>query len=106
VGICIRKVETSRKMRKAPATAGTAPRNGRTKKEFDMPNITPAVPLSDDPRGLASVPTKLLAMTAREPVDQLLRRGGSIEQLCSELGSSPKELAALLAAADKEAGTD
>ena len=33
--------KTSRKMRKAPATAGTAPERGPTTKELDMPKITP-----------------------------------------------------------------
>jgi hypothetical protein len=59
-------------------------------------SITP-----DDARDLTSMPTGLLAARMREAVDELLRRGISIEEQCRRLGlSGPEELSALLNAAD------
>jgi hypothetical protein len=59
-------------------------------------SITP-----DDARDLTSVPSRLLAARMREAVDELLRRGISIEEQCRRLGlSGPEELSALLNAAE------
>jgi hypothetical protein len=76
--------QTSRKMRKAPATAGTGPGCGPTTKELDVPNITP------------DTPTELLQAKTGELVDELLRRGMGVEELCCQLGVSQDEMFRLL----------
>ena len=57
-------------------------------------------------RDLTGVPTELLKARMREAIDELLRRGMSIEEQCRRLGlSGPEELSALLNAAELDTGT-